>query len=657
MCGFAGFVGEVDVPDGPEPLLQSMAQAIAHRGPDGRGTFSAPGIGLAHVRLSIVGLGDSHQPMASEDGEFVIAFNGEIFNYVELREDLIARGCRFRTGGDTEVLLQLYAHYGDDCLSRLNGDFAFAIWDRRRGRMLLARDRMGVRPLFYTEKRGVIYFASEVKALLAVPGIEAELDPFSLDQIFTLWAPIAPRTAFKNISELEPGTCLILENGSARTSSYWRLDYPDLADLRPDRDEGEAEEELRALLLDATRLRMRADVPVGSYLSGGLDSSLIAALAAPMAPDGLNTFSVTFESAEHDESAFQRQVAESLGTHQRSVACRPEDIANSFPEVIRFTERPVLRTAPAPLFQLSGLVRQSGMKVVLTGEGADEVFAGYDIFREARVRRFCARQPGSRIRPHLFRKLYPYLPGLKQQSTDYLAAFFSANKDALDDPLFSHRPRFRSTAAAKIFYSDDLRSTLQGYDAAEDLASRLPSEFARWHPLHQAQYLEARFLLPGYILSSQGDRMAMAHGVEGRFPFLDHRLVEFANRLHPDAKLKGLSEKDILRRVAKNLLPETVVRRPKQPYRAPDSGSFFSPEPDYVANLLSPQAIAAGGVFAPGAVARLHQKCRTTTVSGFRDNAAFVGILSTQLWLQSFASPQAIEPARPDHLHQPLTTM
>jgi asparagine synthase (glutamine-hydrolysing) len=627
-----------------------MAQAIAHRGPDGQGTFAAQGVGLAHVRLSIVGLGDSHQPMASEDGDLVIAFNGEIFNYVELRQDLIARGCRFRTGGDTEVLLQLYAHYGDDCLSRLNGDFAFAIWDRRRGRMLLARDRMGVRPLFYTEKRGVIYFGSEVKALLAVPGIEAELDPFALDQIFTLWAPIAPRTAFKNISELEPGASLIIENGTSRILPYWRLDYPDLAELRPGQDEGEAEEELRALLLDATRLRMRADVPVGSYLSGGLDSSLIAALAAPMAPGGLNTFSVTFESREHDESEYQRQVAESLGTHHRSVACRPADIATSFPDVIRFTERPVLRTAPAPLYQLSGLVRQSGMKVVLTGEGADEVFAGYDIFREARVRRFCARQPGSRIRPHLFRKLYPYLPGLKQQSTEYLAAFFSANKDAPDDPLFSHRPRFRSTAAAKIFYSEELRSTLQGYDAAEDLASRLPSEFSRWHQLHQAQYLEARFLLPGYILSSQGDRMAMAHGIEGRFPFLDHRLVEFANRLHPDAKLKGLSEKDILRRVAKNLLPETVVQRPKQPYRAPDSGSFFAPEPAYLGDLLSNQALTASGLFDPNAVAKLHRKCQTTAVTGFRDNAAFVGILSTQIWLQAFATPPGIGPATHSHL-------
>ncbi|MEN3147594.1 asparagine synthase (glutamine-hydrolyzing) [Neorhizobium sp. IRAMC:178] len=643
MCGFAGFVGEAYGSGNPEALLSSMAQAIAHRGPDGQGILAAPGLGLAHVRLSIVGLSDGQQPMTDAEGRFTIVFNGEIFNYVELRDELKARGITFRTGSDTEVLLQLYATYGEACLSRLNGDYAFAIWDHRERRLMLTRDRMGVRPLFYAEHKGSLYFASEIKALLEVPGIEAELDPLALDQIFTLWAPIPPRTAFKGIFELEPGHLMIAKNGRTETRPYWALDFPDAGD-HAEVDQSAREEELRALLTDATRLRMRADVPVGAYLSGGLDSSLITALAAPMAPNGLNTFSVTFDDAEHDESAFQRQVAEALGTRHRAVASGSADIAASFPDVIRFTERPVLRTAPAPLYRLSGLVRDAGMKVVLTGEGADEVFAGYDIFREARVRRFCARQPGSKMRPHLFRKLYPYLPGLKQQSAEYLAAFFSAGNDGTNDPLFSHRPRFRSTAAAKIFYSDDLCATLGSYDAAEELASRLPANFGRWHPLHQAQYLESRFLLPGYILSSQGDRMAMAHGIEGRFPFLDHRLVEFASRLAPGMKLKGLDEKHILRRVARDLLPDVISKRPKQPYRAPDSRSFAgNNEQAYVGDMLGEQAIAASGLFNPKAVAKLHQKCRLAPVSGFRDNAAFVGILSTQLWLKGFTQSAANE--------------
>ena len=634
MCGFSGYLGSIR--DG-RVLLERMTAAIAHRGPDEHGIFTTPEAGLGHVRLSIVGLGDGQQPMSDASGDLTIAFNGEIFNYVELRDELRARGRRFRTSSDTEVILHLYEEMGENCVSVLNGDFAFALWDARRRRMMLARDRMGVRPLFHTMHGGTLYFASEIKALLEVPGLSAALDPIALDQIFTLWAPIAPRTPFRDIHELEPAHVMIADQSGVTTRAYWRLQYPDRDQPPAYTDERQAAEELRALLTDATRIRMRADVPVGAYLSGGLDSSIVSALAAGMTQQGLRTFSVTFDSAEHDESAFQEEMATALGTRHGAVACRGGDIARVFPDVIRFTERPVIRTAPAPLYQLSGLVREAGLKVVLTGEGADEVFAGYDIFKEARVRRFCGRQPGSHIRPHLFRKLYPYLPGLKQQSAEYLAAFFGAGDVALDDPLFSHRPRLKGTAATKMFFSGDLRAELEGYDAADELMSRLPGDFARWHTLHLAQYIEARFLLPGYILSSQGDRMAMAHGIEGRFPFLDHRLVEFAAGLPPEMKLKGLTEKHILREATKDLLPPAIGKRTKQPYRAPDSHAFSGAgELDYVREAMSEDAIAAGGLFNARAVAKLHEKCRSRPASGFRDNAAFVGILSTQLWLRTF---------------------
>ena len=634
MCGFGGYTGAARE---DRALLDRMTAAIAHRGPDERGIFTAEGVGLGHARLSIVGLGDGQQPMSDDTGALTIAFNGEVFNYVELREELRAKGHRFRTASDTEVILHLYEAHGDDCVSHLNGDFAFALWDARRRRMLLARDRMGVRPLFYTRVGGAVYFASEIKALLQVPGVTAQPDPIALDQTFTLWSPIGGRTALKGIHALEPASLMVVENGEIATRPYWSLSYPD-RDVPPRyTDEAEAAEELRALLTDATRIRMRADVPVGAYLSGGLDSSITSALAARMVPGNLRTFSVTFDSAEHDESAFQAEMARALGTEHATVHCGPGTIASVFPEVIRHTEQPILRTAPAPLYALAGLVRESGLKTVLTGEGADEVFAGYDIFKEAQVRRFCARQPSSRIRPHLFRKLYPYLPGLKQQSAEYLASFFGANGHAADDPLYSHRPRFDGTAATKLFFSGDLRASLAGYDAAQDLASRVPAEFGRWHPLHQAQYLEARYLLPGYILSSQGDRMAMAHGIEGRFPFLDHRLVEFAANLPPGMKLKGLVEKHILRRVAADIVPATIVNRSKQPYRAPDSASFAgASEPAYLGEALGEGAVAAGGLFNPKTVTKLLEKCRRQPVSGFRDNAAFVGILSTQLWLDAF---------------------
>jgi asparagine synthase (glutamine-hydrolysing) len=648
MCGIAGYLGRPDTTMPARALVRRMVGAIAHRGPDDQGVFVGDEIGLGHARLSIIDLASGQQPMANADKSVWISFNGEIFNYVELRDDLVARGRRFATQSDTEVILQLYEEMGPDCVTLLNGDFAFALWDARRRRLMLARDRMGVRPLFHTRRNGTLYFASEVKALLEVPGVSPALDPIALDQIFTFWFPLAPRTPFKDIEELKPAHVLIADPDRVVVRPYWSLDYPRLGEegAHDPRAEGALAEEIEHLLVDATRIRLRADVPVGAYLSGGLDSAIVAAAARRIVPDRLRTFSLTFESPEFDESEHQRQMVRALGTAHDSVACRAGDIARLFPQAIRHAETPILRTGPAPLLALSELVNRNGFKVVLTGEGADEVFAGYDIFKEAKLRRFCARQPHSRLRPLLFRRLYPYLPGLQSQSPKYLEAFFAAGLGALDDPLFSHLPRFRTTAGAKAFFSGDLRRALGGYDALADLRDSLPAEFARWHPLSQAQYLETAYLLPGYILSSQGDRVAMAHAVEGRFPFLDHRVVGLGARIPPRLKISGLREKHILRKSAERLLPGDIVNRVKQPYRAPDSQSFAGPDcPDYVARRLAPADLAATGYFDPRPVERLVAKCRNQGRNGkfigFRDNMAFVGILSTQLWHRAFVGAGA----------------
>jgi asparagine synthase (glutamine-hydrolysing) len=568
-----------------------------------------------------------------------VSFNGEIFNYIELREELIAKGHRFRTKSDTEVIIHLYEEMGPDCVQKFNGDFAFALFDHRRNQLMLTRDRMGVRPLFTTWRNGCLYFASEIKALLQVPGLSAELDPFALDQIFSLWFPLAPRTPFKNISELPPAHTMIVKNGQPRIASYWQLDYPDADEfLHADQySEHEFAEELESLLIDAIRLRLRADVPVGSYLSGGLDSSILTSAAGQMIPAKLKSFSVTFEEKEFDESDFQQKMVAALHTQHQSVPCSTKDIGEIFPNVIRSTERPILRTAPAPLFKLSQLVHQNGFKVVLTGEGADEIFAGYDIFKEAKLRRFCAAQPTSKHRPQLFKRLYPYLPHLQGQSPRYLQAFFRSPAHELHDPLFSHLPRFRSTAGTKLFFSENMRTQLNDYDALEDLRDSLPSNFMRWHALSQAQYLEAAHLLPGYILSSQGDRVAMAHSIEGRFPFLDHRIIEFAARIPPRLKILGLREKHILRRATSKLMPAIINDRPKQPYRAPDAASFTgNSKPEYVTELLSGKALASVGYFDSQAVGKLLNKSTNARLTSFRDNAAFVGILSTQLWHKEF---------------------
>ena len=585
--------------------------------------------------IDIVG---GRQPLVNKRGDIAITFNGEIFNYIELREELIDRGVRFQTRSDTEVIIRLYELKGEACVEDLNGDFAFALWDRRQNKLVLARDRMGVRPLFWTRTKDRLYFASEIKALTTLPDVEAKLDPIGFDQIFTLWTTIAPRTVFKNIQELPPGCILVATPGSLIVRRYWRLDFPSASeDAALVVDERKIGEELRRRLADATRIRLRSDVPVGAYLSGGLDSSIVTSLASDVVPERLRTFSVTFEDAEFDESKFQAQMVEALGVAHASICCRSAEIAAVFPDVVWHVERPILRTAPAPLQRLSEFVHESGFKVLLSGEGADEVFAGYDIFKEAKVRAFCAREPASPRRALLYRKLYPYLPAVQAQNPAYLKAFFGLGLDRAGDALFSHIPRFTTTAKTKGFFSGDLKATLSGYDALEELRDDLPDAFSSWHPLAQAQYLETAYLLPGYILSAQGDRVAMAHAVEVRFPFLDHHVVEFAASLPSRTKLKALREKHILRESMATRLPEIIKNRPKQPYRAPDSSSFFGESaPAYVSEQLSRPAVDAAGLFDADAVARLVAKCKGVGVTGHRDNMALVGVLSGQLWSEAF---------------------
>ena len=631
MCGFAGYFGPVPGNMVATRLLERMTRAIAHRGPDEQGMYCDEGGGLAHARLSIIDLSTGQQPMTNEDGSVWVSFNGEIFNYVELNDKLRDRGHVFRTRCDTETIVHSYEDRQEACVEEFNGDFAFAIWDRKNHKLVLARDRMGVRPVFYTMVGKTLIFASEIKALLAVPGVKPEMDLHALDQVFTFWFPLPPRTPFKGIFELPPGHTLTMQDGRLTVRRYWQLQYRDRADTSPVSEDAAAEQ-LHDLLVDATRIRLRADVPVGAYLSGGLDSSVTTALIRNFTDAHLRTFSVTFETGEFDESVYQQELVQALGTEHSSILCTGADIGRMFPDVIRHTERPVIRTAPAPLYRLAGHVRESGFKVVMTGEGADEILAGYDIFKEAKIRRFWARQTSSVHRPRLLRRLYPYLTNLRGQPQPYLEAFFRAGLDDPTNPFFSHLPRWRMTSRLKQLFSDDVRAQLGDYSAIDELADELPADYARWHPLSQSQFLEAGYLLPGYILSSQGDRPSMGHAVEGRFPFLDHRVVEFANSLPPRLKLRGLVEKYILRKSMERHLPPAIAHRPKQPYRAPDAESFFGPgAPDYVEELLSESSIRATGLFDASAVARLVSKCRTGTAMGFRDNMALVGVLSVQL--------------------------
>lgn len=634
MCGIAGIVklrgGRVD-----REQLADMIATLGHRGPDAQEVYTANGTGLAHARLSIIDLEGGRQPMSIADGLLWITFNGEIFNYIELREELTKKGHKFVTRSDTEVILHLYQEEGESCVQRLNGQWAFAIWDAARKKLFLSRDRMGVRPLFYTQTSGSFLFASEIKALLACPEVERGLDLQALDQIFTFWVTLPPRTAFKNIQQLPPGHSLVLENGEIRTWEFWHLEYAPESDNTED-GEKRLTEELLARMLDATRIRLRSDVPVGAYLSGGLDSTFITALTKSLVGDKLRTFSVSFDDPEFDESGYQKEASAFLHTQHSDVRCGCADIAKVFPDVIWHTEQPILRAAPAPLFILAKLVRENGFKVVLTGEGADETMGGYDIFKEAKIRRFWARRPESHLRPLLLKRLYPYMEGIQRQPAAYLKKFFHVNSEDLASPFFSHLPRWELTAKVKVFLSEAVRAETQLTNGRFELERSLPSAYGSWPAFNQAEYLETMLLLPGYILSSQGDRMAMAHSVEGRYPFLDHRVVEFAAKLPPNLKMKVLDQKHLLKRAAGGLIPKSIEARFKQPYRAPDGKSFFAGTRNYAQNILSSENIKKDGIFNPGAVAALVAKFESGRANSVKDDMALVGILSTQILLDQF---------------------
>lgn len=634
MCGIAGIVNLGHQQPIYSDALRKMISIQRHRGPDQTGAYLDDSVGLAHARLSIIDLSEGIQPIHNEDKTLWIIYNGEVFNYPELRQELINLGHKFYTTSDTEVILHLYEEKGIDCLNELNGQYAFAIWNSINKTLFLARDRVGILPLHYTIQNNRLYFASEVKSIFANKEISRSLDSESLDQIFTFWTTLPGKTAFSNIKELPPAHYMLISKNEIKTEKYWDLNFQNNQGT-VNRKTDDLVNEISETLMDSVKIRLRADVPVGTYLSGGLDSSALTETVKKNFNNELRSFGIRFENKDYDEGSYQNEMVDFLKINHSEIIASNDAIGANLENVLWHTEKPLLRTGPIPLYILSGLVNQSGYKVVLTGEGADEIFGGYDIFKEAKIRNFWAKDPDSKLRPLLLGRLYPYIfkdDRLKQT----LIAFFKNGIDNPDDPFFSHNIRWKNTAKIKNFFSEQVKDSTRDYDSYSELMKLLPAKFFEWDTVTKSQFLESLIFLSNYLLSSQGDRVAMAHSLELRVPYLDHRLIELLAKVNSEIKINGLNEKYLLKQVFKNRLPANILKRWKNPYRAPIHKALLSSNLNLSEEYCSEDALKNTGIFDPLKVLKLINKLGKLDKASEFDEMALVGIISTQIIYKNF---------------------
>ncbi len=638
MCGIAGVYGLLVSPDQRVDYVKSMLGRLRHRGPDEMGYYADADISLGTARLSIVDPLSGQQPMMDDAARYVIAFNGEIYNFLEIRKELSLFGYHFSTKSDTEVLLKAWHRWGTASLEKLNGAFAFCIYDRVEREFYIARDRFGERPLFYaTLTKGVI-FASEIKSLAGCPSLNLEFSPENLASIFRLWVPVGEVTAFKGVCQVPPG-CFI--RGGARGIEI--VEYAPLKLLNAvgcPVPEGDWPPLVGDRLAKSVELRLRCDAKAGVYLSGGLDSAIVALLMAERSEKPIHSFSVSFQDPDFDEAPEQEIVSSFLGTHHTSIRIGARQIVDSFPDAIWHGEVPVFRTAFVPMFHLAQAARAQGVKVVLTGEGADEAFLGYDLFKETALRAQWPELTSDQRRSRLA-SIYPYLPQFSQTGNAALYAMFARFSQNRDSPLFSHDLRFHNSHQAG-------RLLCGRWDGLEPLRNEIAKDgfFDRYDAVQRGQWLEYKTLLAGYLLSTQGDRMVAAHGVENRCPFLDPDVIDVAFRSNSKV-YDGVNEKRLLKLAFGSRLPRQIIERPKRPFRAPDTVSFLSEKPEYLDVVFSGKAFEDIEFLDKEYCRKLVGKIRENTARNFSqaDNQAFIFLLSVSLLYERFI----VRPAKPEN--------
>jgi len=619
MCGIVGYIDMRRERPAEQPVVMNMADKVAHRGPDSHGYFVDGSAALGFRRLSIIDLSGGDQPIKNEDGSVVLICNGEIYNYRELRRELQAKGHTFRTNTDVEVLVHLYEEEGVRFVNRLNGQFAFAIYDRKQQTLFLARDHFGINPLYYTVVDDVFIFASEIKAILEHPLVPREVDLTGLDQVLSFPGLVSPRTMFKDVFSLKPGHHITIKNGSLSIAEYWDLDYPHKDAAETERTEEYYVEGLSDLFAQSVRYRLQSDVPVGFYLSGGLDSSLIASMIKNVS-SGVprHSFSITFTDKEICEAKYQRLMAREVSALHHEMIFDWSEIASRLPAMVYHAECPVKESYNTCSMALSEAARRTGIPVILTGEGADELFAGYVGYR--------FDQSGVRNGQN-----YGVETILEEEIREKLWG---------DPNLIYETDQFAFREVKQALYSDAVQEQFEDFECLNfDLVNH--DRLRNRHFIHQRSYLDFKLRLSDHLIADHGDRMALANSVEARYPFLDIDLVEFATKIPARLKLNELSEKYILKRVAQKLIPPEVINREKFGFHAPGSPYLLRQGIEWVHDLFSEATIKRQGYFNPQSIAQLKSQYMQ---DGFRLNLPFENdllmiVLTFNILLERFNLP------------------
>jgi asparagine synthase (glutamine-hydrolysing) len=620
-----------------------MAAALVHRGPDEDGFLELPGLGMASRRLSIIGLADGRQPIGNEDRSIFVVYNGELFDYIEQRAELEGRGHRFATHSDTEVIPHLWEEHQEDTLPRLHGQFAVCLYDQRRQRVVLARDRFGICPLYWTRQRHGdgewLLFASEIKALLATGLVAARPDPRGINHLFTFFALPGPVTCFAGVELLPPGHYMSIdlsrdgEPARVQERAYWEMDFPDKGEEDPGHNERPVVDEFEEILKGAVERRLRADVPVVSYLSGGVDSSIVVAMACHLRGTPIPTFTIQITDPTLDETSEAGVVARHVGARPVVVPCGPADVINNYQQLITAAEGPVIDTSCTALMLLAEEVHRQQFKVALTGEGSDEWLAGYPWFKAERVLRLLDIIPGVPLSGAI-RRAYLFLSGAP--------AFPWSLRKRVEESIGGRNAWLNIYGMMSLskfrFFSRDMLEALGDHNPYADLQPNL-ERMRRWHPFNRSIYLGARAHLAGLLMNAKGDRVAMHSSVETRYPFLDEKVFDFLARLHPRWKMRGLKDKYILRKVSERWLPRQIAWRPKAMFRAPFDSFHAEHVPAFVDQLLSEESIRRAGYFDSAAVTHHRQSFRGMgkhSVIRITLEMGLVGVIATQLWHHTF---------------------